>query len=242
MDKVFVAMAGGFGGIAPSLVDKARSLQSGEAAKWLRDGDDVLFALLCGLGAMAVFFLIGSAVALIYKESVLSKAMLLGIGAPALIMAAAAAGGSGQTVVDLTPAGGVSGGLNLPALVSRAYAQQPDAATAKDFELIVNPPAGGGCKACSIQVLGKDQQLLAVQQLDNASAATTLSLPEDAATIVFSGADTNSATIDVESLPPQVGGAVALDIGRDRNYWNDLQRSFGNRSVQPYDFKVQLQK
>lgn len=35
MNKVVIALVGGFGGIAPSLVDKAQALYSGDVEKWL---------------------------------------------------------------------------------------------------------------------------------------------------------------------------------------------------------------
>ena len=95
MGRLGIVLAGGFGGIAPSLIDKAHGLQSGAIEVWLAGGNDILVPVLCSLGAMALFFVIGAAVSIIYNETVLSKAMILGIGAPALIMAAAAAGGGG---------------------------------------------------------------------------------------------------------------------------------------------------
>lgn len=89
MNKVVIALVGGFGGIAPSLVDKAQALYSGDVEKWLTTTANPWISVACALAAIVVFFIIGGAIALIYREQQLQKALLLGIGAPALIMAAA---------------------------------------------------------------------------------------------------------------------------------------------------------
>jgi len=238
MDRFIIAMAGGFGGIAPGLIDKAHGLQSGEVAKWLANGDDLFIPILCGVGAMLLFFLIGCAVALIYRETVLSKAMILGIGAPALIMAAAAAGGKGGAPVDVT-------GVENAPWISRAYAQDTSSPN-KAFDLTVKSvPGDTDCSSCAVQIIGKDNRLMAVQQLDPAAGETVITVPEGADSIVFSGSNTNSVSVDVRQIAePSTtpSSKPVIDIGRDRNYWNDVQRSLGNKSVQPFDFNVTVQK
>jgi len=238
MERVIIALAGGFGGIAPSLIDKARGLQSGEIAKWLSDGNDIFVPIICSLAAMAVFFLIGAAVALIYRENVLSKAMVLGIGAPALIMAAAAAGGQGGKPVDVSQ-------TSIGQWVSSAYAQDAKSPI-KAFDLTVKSgPKSADCSTCSVQILGEDRKLLSVQQLDTSSGTAIVAVPEGANSIVFSGNNTNTVSVDVGSIvqqTPEASMAPVIDIERDRNYWNDVQRSLGDRSIEPYDFNVKIQK
>lgn len=233
-----IAMAGGFGGTAPSLIDKAHGLQSGEVEKWLMEGTGILIPVLCSLGAMALFFVIGCAVALIYKETVLSKAMLLGIGAPALIMAAAAAGGGGPKSVEV-------GMSENPGWVSSAYAQDK-APLSKGFDLTVKSSSDSmECATCSVQILGGDNKLLSMQPLDSASGTTIVAVPEGATSIVFSGSNTNAVAVDVQQIVGSSNEAAdvrVIDVERDRNYWNDVQRSLGVRSIQPYDFNVKLEK
>ena len=60
---------------------------------------------------------------------------------------------------------------------------------------------------------------------------------------MLSGANANSAAIDVRSLDAkltQTQGPVTLDVNVNRSYWNDLSRSFGAKAVQPYDFSVDV--
>lgn len=233
-----IAVAGGFGGIAPSLIDKAHGLQSGEIAKWMTDGNALLIPILCGVGAMVLFFVIGSGVAVVYKEAVPSKAMLLGIGAPALIMAAAAAGGGG-------PKSAVVGSVENAAWITRAYAQDTQV-PGKAFNLTVKAvPAKTDCSTCSVQVLGGDSKLLSVQSLDNSSGETIVAVPEGASSIVFSGSNTNAVSVDVQQIVRQSeveSVTPVIDLERDRNYWNDVQRSLGVKSIEPYDFNVRVQK
>ena len=238
MSDFKIALAGGFGGIAPSLIDKAHGLQSGEVEKWLMEGTGILIPVLCSLGAMALFFVIGCGVALIYKETVLSKAMILGIGAPALIMAAAAAGGGGTKPAHVETSANYG-------WVTPAFAQDVKAVT-KAFDLTVkSTPDKGDCSTCTIQVMGGDNKLLSVQALDGASGETIVAIPEGASSIVFSGNNTNAVSLDVQQIVGQStdnSKAAVIDIERDRNYWNDVQRSLGVRSIEPYDFNVKIQK
>ena len=239
MSGIKIGLAGGFGGIAPSLIDKAEGLQSGEVAKWLADGKDILIPVLCSVAAMAVFFAIGCIVAVIYKETVLSKAMILGIGAPALIMAAAAAGSGKPEKAEL-------GGLLAPVSVIGSAFAQDNSATEKAFDLTVkSTPDGGDCIACSVQILGVDKKLLATQTLNDSSGETVISVPEGASSIIFSGDSTNAVSLDVQQITGKTGDVAAkpvIDVERNRNYWNDVQRTLGARSVQPYDFKLQVER
>ncbi|MCC0035933.1 MAG: hypothetical protein H6887_11815 [Hoeflea sp.] len=238
MSNFKIAMAGGFGGIAPSLIDKAHGLQSGAIEVWLADGNDILIPVLCSIGAMALFFVIGAVVSVIYKETVLSKAMILGIGAPALIMAAAAAGGGGTKPAHVETSANHG-------WVTHAFAQDAKAVT-KAFDLTVkSTPDNGDCPTCTVQVMGGDNKLLSVQALDGASGETVVTIPEGASSIVFSGNNTNAVSLDVQQIVGQStddSKTAVIDIERDRNYWNDVQRSLGVRSIEPYDFNVKVQR
>lgn len=239
MEKFVIGLVGGFGGIAPSLVDKAQALYGGEVEKWLKTADSPMISIGCAFVAILVYFVIGAAIALIYKEQQLQKALLLGIGAPALIMAATQGGANSPQQISIGPQAG------LFDLVGSAYAQ--GAGEAPPLDLRVNPNwEKGKCQTCDIKFLGKDGQVIAREPLTQGDQPpVALDVPKDTRTIVLSGANANPATIDVESLGsrlPQRQGPVTLDLGVNRSYWNDLTRSFGAKSVQPYDFSVDVAK
>ncbi|WP_454849153.1 hypothetical protein [Rhizobium binxianense] len=237
MEKFVIGLVGGFGGIAPSLVDKAQALYGGEVEKWLKTADSPLISIGCAFVAILVYFVIGAAIALIYKEQQLQKALLLGIGAPALIMAATQSGANSPQQISIGPQAGLFG------LVGSAYAQ--DTGETPQLDLKVNPNwEKGKCQTCDIKFLGKDGQIIAREPLTQGEQApVALDVPKNTRTIVLSGANANPATIDVQSLGsklPQQQGPVTLDLGVNRSYWNDLTRSFGAKSVQPYDFSVDV--
>lgn len=249
MEKLIIALSGGFGGTAPGLVALARSLQDGSFLAWLSkkpDGananPDIWLPIACAVGAFGVFFIIGAAVALIYKEKVLSKAMLLGIGAPALIMAAAATQEVKPRNADLSGAS-----LGWLSLIDKAYAE--DAAPAENSVTFkINPDAGSDfCKDCWVSVFAKNDGLLEAKAFPlESTGEVTVVVPGNAESIVLDGAATNPVSIDVNQITQQADGEgdnkVTIDVARDRNYWNDVQRSLGNRSIQPYDFSVTLDK
>ena len=110
-------VCGAFGGVAPTLLKLAGKAQDGQ----LPGGGYYL--------AMAIFALIGGGIALIYKEQLTHKAFLLGVGAPALIVA-------GNTVAD--------SGANRPAVhvqfFSVALAAQNQAATQVDTRMVMIQP------------------------------------------------------------------------------------------------------
>lgn len=237
MSRVVIAMVGGFGGTAPSLVDKAQALYSGDVEKWLTTTANPWISVACAVGAIAVFFIIGAAIALIYREQQLQKALLLGIGAPALIMAAAQGSSTNPKPIEVKPP--VSG---LFSIVGAAYAQ--DRSLPPRVELKVNPGwTQGECETCDIKFLGRDGQLISSEPLSASPAPGGVNVPLGTETIVLSGANANSAAIDVKDLGarlPERQGPVTLDVNVNRSYWNDLSRSFGAKAVQPYDFSVDV--
>ncbi|MFB9952227.1 hypothetical protein ACFFP0_25575 [Rhizobium puerariae] len=234
-----IALVGGFGGVAPSLVDKAQAFASGEIERWLVSAPNPLISVLCASVAVAVYFGIGAAIAVIYKEQELQKALLLGIGAPALIMAATQ--GDAQAPKPIEVGWGLIGSL-----VGTAYAQGVTNELPGQFELKVDSSwSKGECPTCGVTFLGRDGKVLSAQPLSPEEQTTAIAVPKEAATIVLSGANTNAASIDVKDL--EVGaapksGPVTLGVDVNRSYWNDLTRSFGARSVKPYDFRVQIER
>ncbi|OWV79528.1 hypothetical protein ATY77_26410 [Rhizobium sp. R634] len=240
MSRVVIAMVGGFGGTAPSLVDKAQALYSGDVEKWLTSTANPWISVACALGAITVFFVIGAAIALIYREQQLQKALLLGIGAPALIMAAAQGSSVNPKPIEVKPVS------SLFSIAGAAYAQDGNRSLPPRVELRVNPGwTEGECQTCDIKFLGSDGQIIASEPLSASPAPGAVNVPLGTEMIVLSGANANSAAIDVRNLDaklPQTQGPVTLDVNVNRSYWNDLSRSFGAKTVQPYDFSVDVAK
>ena len=48
--------------------------------------------------------------------------------------------------------------------------------------------------------------------------------------------------MSITGKPGDVAAKPVIDVERNRNYWNDVQRTLGARSVQPYDFKLQVER
>jgi hypothetical protein len=70
-------------------------------------------------------------------------------------------------------------------------------------------------------------------------------VPDAAQVLVFSGSNANPAELDLRQLDQATTsstGTVTLGVDLNRSYWNDLSRSFGAKGVQPYDFKVQVDR
>ena len=70
-------------------------------------------------------------------------------------------------------------------------------------------------------------------------------MPDAAQVLVFSGSNANPAELDLRQLDQATTsstGTVTLGVDLNRSYWNDLRRSNGAKGVQPYDFKVQVDR
>lgn len=160
MGRLGIVLAGGFGGSAPSLIELAKILQNGGLRQALADEPNYWIPVALTCAGLGVFFLIGACVALIYNETVLSKAMLLGIGAPALIMATAATQGQEPRKVDLTATPVIDWFLGP------AFAQ--DTANAPNsIVLNISPSMSlGDCRDCKVEVLDSDRRLLTSEPLN----------------------------------------------------------------------------
>ena len=232
-----IVFAGGFGGIAPSLLDRARALYSGEVVAWFAKQEYIWMSALCVTLAMLIYFSIGAAVAVLSKEEVSHKAMLIGIGAPALIMAA------------FNPIGDRA--RNAEAQIQRAgaqftlfpsaFAQEQTGDPEKQRDVILKPE---GCVGCNVEIRGADGTVLKSVPLPADSTAATITIPQGADALVLSGQNTNAAVVPLDSIAPAAAGqkSPTLDITRDRNFWNDFSRSMGNQSARPYDFRVTIQE
>ncbi len=138
---------GAVGGIAPSLIKLAAKAQ---AEDWPSGGYYL---------GMIIFSFLGGFVAWVYKERITHKAFLLGVGAPALIVA-------GGNVADATSAADVRTSWNLmEVLAPQAYAQGQESLRPKivfekggNWRLVYVPMEQKGLKGKS---LGSDAKLKA---------------------------------------------------------------------------------
>lgn len=228
-----ILLVGGLGGALPNLVDKVAAWNEGAIHIWLLSAPNIWIALLVAMVPVALYFLIGSIVATVYENQSLQKAFLLGLGAPAFIVASANTDGAKPTdIIKVTSFG-------LSAVVSTAYAQ----ATRDSPEVRLNiGRVADACGACEIKFLGADGNTISTAPLD-APSAEVINVPDGAKIIEFSGADANPAKLDLDRLGGGTsvsGGSVTLDVDLNRSYWNDLNRSFGVKAVQPYNFDVRV--
>ena len=233
-----IVFAGGFGGIAPSLLDRARALYNGEVvAVWLTEPEYIWISMLCVAAAMLIYFIIGAVVAVLSKEEVLHKAMLLGIGAPALIMAAFNPIGDRAKDKEAQPQRASMRFTLFPL----AFAQEQPSDPRKQLDVILKSE---GCVGCSVDVRDADGSVLKSVPLPAGSTTAKVAIPQGADALVLSGQNTNTAVVPLDSIAPPAAGqkSPTLDIARDRNFWNDFSRSLGNQAARPYDFRVTIQE
>ncbi|MGV2098903.1 MULTISPECIES: hypothetical protein [unclassified Rhizobium] len=233
MNKLVIFLCGGFGGIAPSLVDFARTLLEGSLTTWIASHGEALFSLAAGAAGAFIFFIIGGIVVLSIKEQDGWKAILIGIAAPSLIISAKSGNVDGIPKVT-TPT--VVSMLFTPAIAQEALPNS--------LELQIKPAwTGTVCGDCEIKFYSKNGELLKSQPIGPQDGTPSVPVPNNTKEVWISGGATNPAVVDLQKVAPDANnGTVTLDVARDRNYANDFWRGFGNRSIQPYDFSVGVQK
>jgi len=229
-----IALIGGAGGVLPTLVDKVEAWNEGVVTVWLGSAPNVWIAILVALIPMIVYFIIGAIVAYVYEDQSMQKALLLGIGAPAFIVASVGNTGDQPEQIKVTRSEGLS-------LVSSAYAQF----AGREAEVYLDVgkfTSGNGCDTCTVTFWGADGKPIATQPLATAPSAT-IEVPDTAKVLEFRGMDTNPAQVDLGEVHQGYTsgtGKITLDVDVNRSYWNDFNRSLGAKGVQPYNFDVQL--
>ena len=86
-EQLHIAAYGGIGGILPNLLDLALQLDNRDMGKWFDETTSVFFALLGPGLAYLIYFGIGGVIAMAFEETKPLKALVLGVSAPALIVA-----------------------------------------------------------------------------------------------------------------------------------------------------------
>ena len=204
---------------------------------WVTKPEYIWMSALCVALAMLIYFSIGAVVAVLSKEEVPHKAMLIGVGAPALIMAALNPNGDRAKNEQTRPQQANVRFTFFPS----AFAQEQAGDAQGQRDVILKPE---GCVGCSVEIRGADGTVLKSVPLPSDSTKATVTIPQGADTLVLSGQNTNTAVVPLDSVVPAAAGqkSPTLDITRDRNFWNDFSRSMGNQSARPYDFRVTIQE
>lgn len=211
---------GGLGGIAPSLLDLAGRLSGRDLTPWFDGTSNLLLALLGPLVAYAIYFLIGGVVASALGEHKPAKAIVLGVSAPAMISSFLSdASGPGEHLVaelfDARP----------------AFAQGNELLAAKKLKVVIPRDEPAAETGLTYQFQSPDGRALGGGTLA-APGEWQLQVPDGSDAVVLYGSEVNP---EVVPLSP---GTPGYTVGIERNYWNDLYRSLGKRSVRPYDFSV----
>jgi len=229
-----IALIGGTGGVLPTLVDKLEAWNGGEVSIWLVSAPSVWIAILVAVIPMIAYFVIGAVIAAVYEDQSVQKALLLGIGAPAFIVASVGGSDNRPEQIKVTHLDGLG-------FVTSAFAQS--SVGEPEIYLDVGKFAsGGGCETCTVTFWGADGKPIATEPLATASSAT-IEVPNTAKVLEFRGVDTNPAQVDLGKVYQGYTGGdgkVTLDIDINRSYWNDFSRSLGAKGTQPYNFDVQL--
>jgi hypothetical protein len=233
MWRLTTFLFGGFGGISPILVDRAKDFVVGRGKSWF-EGPDVQSAFLVFFLGSACFFLLGAIVAVAHRETDYWKAVVIGVSAPGLITAAS--GSSGEQGKSAEIARTISWQIG----VSAVYAQTPPPLPG-GYQLKVAPGGAAGCEACELKIFGADGSLLSTAPLGNGTEAQAVVVPREAEQILLWAPETNSTVIPLDQFKAgQTVGELNLEVDRERNVTNDLWRTFGNKSIKPYDFDVKL--
>lgn len=233
-----IILVGGLGGILPSLMDKVQAWNSGEIQKWLETAPNFTIAIVVASVPTIVYFLIGALVAAIYESQSAQKALLIGLGAPAFIIASVNNNGSPENPKMLE----IASILDL-FVVDRAHAES---ALKSQVQLNLQAfSADQTCSTCVVTYLSANGEAIATESLTSSQAPDVLTVPNDAKVLQFRGDDTNPAELDLRQLdaiqsPDQ--GPTVIDVGVARSYWNDLSRAFGAKGVEPYNFSVEVEK
>jgi len=228
-----IVLIGGLGGILPSLLDKVQAWNSGEVEKWLESAPNIGIAVMVAGVPTAFYFMIGALIAHVYESQSAQKALLIGLGAPAFILTAVDNGRDQPGQLQL--ASSLSAGF-----VGTAFAQSGTGSADVQLKLEESFMAHG-CGDCSVTFLGASGEAIASEPLSS-GVSGILNVPNETQVILFNGSDANAAELDLRQLEPSgtaAEGPVTLDVGINRSYWNDLARSFGAKSVQPYSFSIE---
>lgn len=209
---IFVALASGTGGIAPSLVHLAQSLT--------KEGSNVPGPLY--FVGVAIFFVLGALVAFFFAETDARKAFFLGIGLPALI-----------TTAQTQPSTKNIADAFFPSAYAQASPTTPSAADALRFKPTTD------CKACELWFADREGKIISKQVLEPAAGVQAVEVPKGAAAV---GVADPKSNFELFQIPKRTGVPPTITFDRRYSPLNDLRRGLGDYNLKSYDARLKLAK
>ena len=250
-----IGLAGGFGGVAPTVFGIAAGLAAGKAQDWKVLEVQCLGFLV--LGAL------GAGTALIHKEKSLVKAFFLGVGLPALLQK----GLSGATADHAAQATQASADQHAEVfwLATPAYAEPPVLLAQAPAERVpseytmrqlpaarLDMPAvqyqrnrklvlklGGvpdDTEAVFSSGAGHEQTVVPLKPKGDGSKVE-IQIP-DFATQVVLRAKSRSAVSEPVSLAEAAGSSSTFTVQPDERLWQGLLQALGSQKARPFGFEV----
>lgn len=232
--QLLIAVAAGIGGIAPNIVNLAQSFTSNSptvppALYWV---------------GMAIFFLLGAAVALIFCETAHSKAFFLGVSLPAFIAAAQSHHGNVPPVG--TPKHAVetkqeSGSIRwflgvahaLEPELNQAVPTQNSDGDAPPGVIKIRPVKP--CKDCEVWFYSPKGDPLGKSYFPSLEGETSFVVPQGATKF---GIWNDKINPKLWTLPEKTVKYPKYEFNYDYNKWNDLKRGLGDYDARSYDSEV----
>ncbi len=226
-------MFGAFGGAAPSLLELAGMVRGGSFP---------------GVGyyvALLIFAVMGGVVALAYKEEFSHKAFFLGVGAPALIVAA----GSAADVQATTVAAAEGQSRWRAAIVSVAHAQPARDPAPVDATTLL-PAPGDATRTLWVRlardagkvelVLIKQDGTRVVHRVKRNQTQSQIAIPISAE-VIGVAVRTRGDVGPVQPLPAGQSKLV-LDVTHEGTFWSGFLRALrmNNRAQKAMDVQAQL--
>lgn len=222
-----IAVAAGIGGIAPNLVNLAQGFTGSSPS---------VPGILYWVG-VAVFFLLGSAVALIFSETVHSKAFLLGVSLPAFIAAAQTQHGLTVPVEKPKPA------TALRWIIGESYAQQPQSTPpvsqpkTEEARRSLTVQTLQPCEQCELWFYNPQGNVVEKKYVPILGKTLRVEVPFGATQFGIWNSKINPK---LWTLPTDPNVNPQYKFSYDYNVWNDLKRGLGDYSMRSYDSSVQI--
>ena len=250
--------AGAIGGMSPEFARILVRVQGGQIADWFAKLAEepwlsILAPIASSIAVLLLLGLIGGIVAHYGNEPNMSKAFVLGIGAPAFLLSTAGAIAPLKDVVKDTEVKAVSVEIDPSPmhlfydlgeiLITTGHAQEPPSQVAPAPQLIFDTKAiAGDCPACRVEFQDSSGSVLSSETVGGENA-TAVTVPDTATSAILSGVpDSNSAKFSLDSLAPlspeEGNRPISVEVTKSRNYLNDFLYILGNSAVEPFDLEL----
>jgi hypothetical protein len=221
--QFLIGLAAGTGGIAPNLVNLAQGF-IGQTP----NTPGALYYV-----GVAIFFILGAIVALIFAETDHRKAFFLGVSLPAFIAAAQTQSKAPQpelkaqvSIADFFPSARAQ---------SQDIAPSPRLVTQKSSPQHLNLKSKSDCIQCELWFMDDNGSLLEKKYIADLSATTMVILPSGATQFAVGNYKINPTVV---KLPKDVDSPITIEFATKYNAWNDLKRGLGNYGIRPYDAQL----